>query len=190
MADGCRLLLMGPRASGKTTVGRALAARCGVPFIDLDEVVRARFVEPTIHEIWARHGEAGWRDVEAACLREVLDGPAGVVALGGGTPMIEDVRRTIRAARDARRCVVVYLRCPVPLLRRRLGAVPGDRPPLVGADAVSEVADVLARREPVYLDLADVVVDGSAPAAEIAADLEARALIRSRSGDVPDDACG
>jgi shikimate kinase len=153
------LLLIGPRGAGKTTLGRLLADRLDRPFINLDDATRQRFVEPSIREIWAAHGEAAWRAAERAAFQEALRAVGAVVALGGGTPMIPDVAERMRAARRSGLARVIYLRGAPAVLARRLAQVPGDRPSLTGGDPAAEAAEVLAQREPVYLALSDVVFD-------------------------------
>jgi len=178
------VLLIGPRASGKSTVGRMLAAALNASFVDLDDVVLAGFADQgldTVEAVWAGPGEPAWRQGEAAALAARLTGApdADVIALGGGTPVIDDARTRIEAAQRAGRAIVVYLRCPVAVLERRLRE-PGDRPSLTGASPADETARVLAEREPVYLELADVVTDATRPVTAIVADLAQR--IRSRGG--------
>ena len=92
------VLLMGLRGSGKTTVGGLLADRLGCPCIDLDERVLSTFAESTVTAVWATHGEDAWRAAEATTLSELLAGTGpDVIALGGGTPMIESGRISARA---------------------------------------------------------------------------------------------
>lgn len=155
---------MGLRGSGKTTIGRLLAGALNLEFIDLDERVLACFEEGAVAEVWASRGEAAWRRAEAAELDRALDGDGCVIALGGGTPMIETARARIEAEREAGRAVTVYLRCDPLELARRMTRDPGDRPPLRGADAVEEIGDVLADREPTFRRLADVEHDVTATA--------------------------
>ena len=73
--------------------------------------------------------------------------------------MIESARAIIDEARRSGRARVVYLACRVDELQRRLGGEPGDRPSLTGGDPVDEMATVLAEREPVYRQVADVVLE-------------------------------
>jgi shikimate kinase len=86
--------------------------------------------------------------------------------------MIESARRLLERERAAGRAWIVYLRCSVDELKRRLRAAPGDRPGLTGGDPIAEVAAVLAVREPTYRALADLVL----PADELAMDETAAAI--------------
>jgi shikimate kinase len=152
-------LLIGPRASGKTTIGRLLSARVGLPFIDLDQRALEQFPQRTVHEVWTTQGERAWRTAEAAALDDVLRVQDQIVALGGGTPIIPAAKARIVAEKSQGLSRVVYLRCPVSVLRQRLACELGDRPSLTGGDPVGEIARVLESREPTYLALADLTVD-------------------------------
>ncbi len=162
------ILLMGLRGSGKSAVGRLLAERLDRPFVDLDERVLATFEEPTVTAVWSVHGEPAWRAAEARVLGELLGQSIGVIALGGGTPMVEGARCDLEAARESGNARIIYLRCDVSELQRRLAAQT-DRPSLTGADPVHETANVLQTREPVYRRLADHEYDvTSTPPAGVA----------------------
>ena len=164
------VLLIGLRGSGKSTIGRELAGRLSRPFVDLDERVLATFAEASVSEVWSAHGEAAWREREAAVLEAVLRDADQVVALGGGTPMIADARRRIESCRRAGEARVVYLQCDVKELARRLTRDVGDRPSLTGADPVDEIRTVLEAREPTYRELADFVCDVTDATPEVAAE--------------------
>lgn len=156
------VLLIGPRGSGKSTIGRELAAQLGCTFIDLDELVLQAFDQPSVAAIWSTCGESAWREQEASTLQQVMAHHRDehlVIALGGGTPMIDDAATAIRLQQQQGSVRVVYLRCPAALLVQRLTESPGDRPPLHGSQSLAEeVEETLQQREPTYLDMADVVV--------------------------------
>lgn len=153
------LLLIGPRGCGKTTIGSLIAASMKRPFIDLDAITLQSFGGMSVHEIWQSRGEAAWREAERAAFRQSASSDNQVIALGGGTPLIDAARQLIDAARQSNAAKVVYLRCAVNLLTTRLRAMPGDRPTLTGGDFINEIPKVLAIREPVYLAIADLVYD-------------------------------
>ena len=143
-----------------------------VPFVDLDDRVLATFAETTVADVWSAHGEQVWRAAEARVLHELLSRTAArysVIALGGGTPMLESARRDIQAARTAGTATVVYLRCVVEELKRRLVGQTEDRPSLTGADPVGETAAVMTAREPVFRSLADHEYDVSTASPQEAA---------------------
>ena len=164
------LLLIGARASGKSSIGRQVAERLGLPFIDLDDEVLASFAEPTVKAVWEAHSEATWRAAEALALDHCLDRekPA-VIATGGGTVMIESARAAIDAGRASGKIVVAYLQVPAAVLVERLTAAEGDRPSLTGEGVAAEVDAVLAARRPTYEAMADLVVDGALGTARVVA---------------------
>lgn len=156
------IYLTGPRACGKTSLGRALAAALGLPFVDTDHRLRERSGEE-VAAIVAREGWEGFRRRESAILREVAaeleNAPAagetaaqgaawrGVVATGGGMVLAEENRRFMRETGR-----VFFLDVPVAELVRRLNRNPleAQRPSLTGKSLTEEVADVLAQRLPLY----------------------------------------
>jgi shikimate kinase len=161
LAEASRnILLMGARGSGKTTVGRALSLRLDFPFVDLDDVVLARFEEASVTEVWKHRGEAAWRRAEAEMLESTLAETGQVVGLGGGTPMIEACASLIEAERAAGRVWTAYLACSAEVLAGRLRAARGDRPSLTGGDPADEIVTVVIARDATYRRLADFVCEG------------------------------
>ena len=119
------IFLYGAPASGKTTLGRKLAARLGAAFVDLDAAIVAR-AGRSIPDIFARDGEPAFRDLESETLAAVVDAAAGdtVVSLGGGT-LLRDVNR----ARAEASGTVLCLEAPdAAELARRIGSAAGSRP--------------------------------------------------------------
>ena len=90
------VVLVGMMGAGKTAVGKALALRLGVPFLDSDAEIE-RAANATIPEIFARDGEAFFRDREAEVIGRLLNGPPAVISTGGGAFMAERNRQTIAA---------------------------------------------------------------------------------------------
>jgi shikimate kinase len=152
------VILIGLRGSGKTTIGRLLAARLGVGLCDLDDVTVRVLGATSVAEAWRTRGEKAFREAEVKALAEALSTQSGVLALGGGTPMVAGALELIHSAQAAGG-QVVYLRATAPTLRARLEGKTGDRPSLTGADPLVEIDAVLAKRDPIYLKLADVVID-------------------------------
>ena len=151
------IALMGLRGSGKSTVGRRLAEQIGRPFVDLDQRALALLGAAAVSEAWARHGEPAFRAAELSALERLLGNePEAVVALGGGTGMIEGFER---ATRDRAR--LVYLRATPAVLAERISDGDRDRPALKGESATGEMQSVFAERDPRYRELAAVVVDAS-----------------------------
>jgi shikimate kinase len=168
-------VLIGLRGSGKTTLGRLLAARRSVAFVDLDDRTVASSGHPSVSAMFRALGEPAFREAERAALEHALahEAPAGsVIALGGGTPTAPGARELLGRARAEGRVRVVLLEAPPAVLGARLAIAPGDRPLLMGANFAEEAALLADRRMPLYRTLADAVVSTSAGTAESLAALE------------------
>lgn len=163
------LILMGLRASGKTTVGQLLAERLARPFVDLDVLTLRELACDSVSAAWEAHGQSAFRRAESRALAQSLAGPAQVIALGGGTPIAPGAEDLLQDAKAKGRAIVVYLRAEPALLRARMMAAEGaDRPAILGGDPIAEVEAVLALREPVFRSLADHVVDAAQGPEELA----------------------
>lgn len=155
------IALIGLPGAGKSSVGRALAARLGRPFVDLDEAVSARLGAAPA-EAFARHGEAAFRDAEEAALAEALDRrgdeAAAVVATGGGAVLREANRRAL-----AESAFVVWLELAPEAAAARLAALPdGLRSrPLLAGDAAARMRGLWEARRSLYEASADARVDAS-----------------------------
>lgn len=146
-----RIYLVGFMASGKTVVGKRVAERLGVPFVDLDTEFE-RMAGLTIRAFFESSGEAAFRQREAALLAGTAALPAAVVATGGGTYVAEANRRTIRGLGAA-----VFLDLPLPALLSRLSGKT-DRPLFAGPE---QAAKLFAERESFYrMDTIPVTLDG------------------------------
>lgn len=153
-----RIFLIGYRGTGKTTVGRLLAARLGWAFADADAELEAR-AGCTIAEIFRAEGEPGFRDREAAVLADLAELPDHVVATGGGVVLRAANRGLLKASG-----FVAWLHAPADVLLRRIEADPttaARRPNLV-AGGLAEIVALLAVREPLYRGLADAAFDAAA----------------------------
>ena len=160
--------LMGLRASGKTTLGRALAERLGRRFIDLDDRTLALLGDDTIADAFRRAGEPAFREAEAEALQSALAETPSVLALGGGTPTAPGAESMLRDAQSRGDLLLCYLACRPETLRARLRSAGGaDRPSLTGDDPLDEIERVHASRDGLYRDLADVVLEEPASVEEI-----------------------
>ncbi|GAA1330821.1 shikimate kinase [Brachybacterium rhamnosum] len=148
---GPLVILMGPMAAGKTSVGRSLAGRLGVPFADLDELIVAA-AGRGIPEIFEDRGEEGFRALEAEVLARALEERPGVLALGGGAPLRPESGERLRGR------PVVLLEIDEQAAARRLGRGAG-RPMLAGDDPLERWRRLMEERGPVYRDLAAHRVD-------------------------------
>jgi shikimate kinase len=171
-----RLYLIGARGSGKTTIGRLVAAKLGLPFFDADDVLEAK-ERRAIREMFAVEGESWFRDQEELVLAQLAAGEHAVIATGGGA-----VIRTSNRERMRRGGWVVWLRAGADTLWRRLQndpATPERRPNLAGGGK-EEVVELLHERELHYKNCAhfEVSTDGRSPDA-VACDIVAQCLTSS-----------
>jgi shikimate kinase len=145
------IVLVGMMGVGKSSIGRRLAARLGVPFVDADaEIEKAAGM--SIADIFARHGEVDFRSGEARVIARLLDGGPQVLATGGGAVMNADTRAAIKA-----KGVSIWLSAEFDVLMRRINKRKNDRPLLQTADPAATLRELLVAREPVYAQ-ADLTV--------------------------------
>ena len=150
---GRSVVLVGLMGAGKTSIGRRVAARLGLPFRDADTEIELA-AGCTIPELFERHGEAHFRQGERKVIRRLLAGDPVVLATGGGAFADPLTRASVRA--DA---VSVWLRVTLPVLVRRV-SLRSNRPMLKTGDPARTMADLLDRRSPFYAE-ADLTVDCS-----------------------------
>ena len=150
--------LVGMPGAGKSVVGKELAGRLGVPFIDLDAEIE-RQAGARVTDIFADEGEAAFRAREAAALTDVGMHDPAVVACGGGVVLEPANRITLRNTG-----VVVFLDVPLEQLRDRVRPA-ADRP-LIRSEG--DLERLLADREPLYREFAAHVVDGTGPPSDVA----------------------
>jgi shikimate kinase len=145
------VVLVGMMGAGKSSVGRRLAARLGIPFVDADtEIEKAAGM--SIPEIFNKHGEAYFRAGESRVIARLLEGGPQVLATGGGAFMNPDTRAMIHA-----KGVSVWLRATLDVLTRRIKRR-GDRPLLKTADPVETLRRLIDERYPTYAE-ADLTVE-------------------------------
>lgn len=154
MENRRNIYLVGLMGAGKTTVGRQLAKRLGRSFLDSDHEIVARtgVPIPTIFEI---EGEEGFRRREAQTIYEVTEVNDIVLATGGGVVINPDNRRRLRKTGW-----VVYLDVPPVLLYERTRH-DRNRPLLNVPDPLARLEELYAARDPLYREIAHIVVDGS-----------------------------
>ena len=150
--------LVGMPGSGKSTVGKELAGRYGIPFVDLDDEIE-RATGSSVTEIFAERGEAAFRALEAEALLDASKHDPSVVACGGGV-VLEPANRI--ALRNTGTCV--YLDVPLDVLEERVR--PAAERPLIRAEG--DLERLLAEREGLYREFAAHVVDGSGPPGAVA----------------------
>jgi len=145
------IVLVGMMGVGKSSVGRRLAGRLGIPFVDADtEIERAAGM--SIADIFARHGEADFRSGEARVIARLLDNGPQVLATGGGAVLNPDTRALIKA-----KGVSIWLSADFDVLMRRINKRKNERPLLQTADPAATLRALLAERDPIYAQ-ADIAV--------------------------------
>jgi shikimate kinase len=144
------IVLVGFMGAGKTTVGKLLAAKLGVPFTDSDQVIEERAGKP-IRQIFADNGEPAFRHLEHEVIAGLLAGEDLVLALGGGAVAHPGTRDLLAGV------PVVYLRVSYPEAMSRVG---GDRTrPMLARPGVAQLH---AARDPLYAGVATLIVDAGA----------------------------
>jgi shikimate kinase len=138
------IVLVGMMGVGKSSIGRRLAARLGVPFVDADtEIEKAAGM--SIADIFSRHGEADFRSGEARVIARLLESGPQVLATGGGAFMNPNTRDLIRA-----KGISVWLKAEFDVLLRRINKRKNDRPLLQTDDPGETLRALLVEREPAY----------------------------------------
>ena len=142
------VVLVGPMGVGKTTVGKKLAKRLELPFIDTDAVITKNHGD--ISAIFADHGEPAFREIESDVLVSLLNEPA-VISTGGGAVLHEKSREALSLA------TVVYLSTDGKHIASRLKG--GNRPLI--KNGISDWRQIYNSRKPLYEQVADLTVDTS-----------------------------
>jgi len=135
------IVLVGLMGVGKTTVGRRLAKRLGLPFVDSDEEIE-KAADQTVSEIFARFGEASFRDGERRVMRRLIEGAPKVIATGGGAFVDPETRALILD-----HCVAVWLKAEPETLAARV-ARRNNRPLLKDKDPLVTLRDLGEKRNP------------------------------------------
>jgi shikimate kinase len=145
------VVLVGLMGAGKTAIGKRLAQRLELGFVDADKEIEAA-AGCSIAEIFERHGEQSFRDGERRVILRLLENPVHVLSTGGGAFMDPETR-----ARVAERGISIWLRADLDLMLKRVSRR-NDRPLLQVADPRAKLQELMDLRYPVYA-LADITVD-------------------------------
>ncbi len=164
------LVLVGPPGAGKTTVGRVLARRLGVAFVDVDALIVER-AGKAISDIFLQDGEDAFRMLEREVVAAALSTVDGVLALGGGSVLADDTRTALRGHR------VVHLSVGLADGLRRTG-MSTARPLLAGVNPRATFKALLDARAPLYREVATVEID----TARRSANQVARAVLEALGG--------
>ena len=177
------IVLIGMMGAGKSSIGRRLAARLGIPFVDADAEIEAA-AGMSIEEIFDHYGEASFRSGETRVIARLLEAGPQVVATGGGAFMNLETRGIIR-----RNAISVWLKADFDVLFRRVKRR-NDRPLLKTADPAETLRKLMAERDPVYAQADACVHSREVPhetiVEEILTALAARLGIGHGSGSVPE----
>lgn len=163
------IILIGYRATGKTSVGRQLAQDLGLNFVDLDEEI-ARETGMTIEKLVAQSGWGRFRELERQTLVAISKKTDQVIATGGGAVLHQDIWSQVRQGN-----LVVWLQADVATIIARMQ---GDsksaeqRPSLTGQEIAEEVSEVLAQRLPLYAKSSDVQLSTAQPLAQICVEIK------------------
>ncbi|MBS1236342.1 MAG: shikimate kinase [Proteobacteria bacterium] len=152
MSKANNIFLIGPMGAGKTTIGRHLATLLHKRFVDVDHEIERR-TGVTIPVIFEIEGEAGFRRRESTLVDELSHDEDIVMATGGGAVLMEENRRVLKE-----RGTVVYLHADIDTLVERTRR-DRNRPLLQTEDPRGKIEELLRQREPIYREVADVVVD-------------------------------
>ena len=159
MAEKRNIFLVGPMGAGKSTIGRQLAQQLNMDFVDSDAVIEER-AGADISWIFDLEGEEGFRKREAQVIAEMAQQGALVVATGGGGVLRESNRITMRASG-----FVIYLNVPPQLLWERTRH-DKNRPLLQVDDPKLKLTQLFTARDPLYREVANLVVDGGRMSAQ------------------------
>lgn len=155
-ANLLKIACVGLPGSGKSTVGRQLARKLGLPFVDSDQVIEQR-IGCSIREFFEREGEAAFRDLEQLVIDELTQGGACVISTGGGSVLRPVNREHLRG-----RAQVVYLHSAPEEVFRRLRH-DQNRPLLQVADPLARLRDLYIARDPLYRETAQFVIETGRP---------------------------
>ena len=147
----CSIVFVGLMGAGKSAIGRRLASRLGMPFVDADDQIESA-AGCSISDIFELHGEAAFRDGERRVIARLLARPPHVLATGGGAFMDPETRAAIRESG-----ISVWLRAELDLLVSRVSRR-NNRPLLAGGDTYAILQRLMAERHPIYAQ-ADIVVE-------------------------------
>jgi shikimate kinase len=154
------IVLVGLMGAGKSTVGRRLAKRLGVPFVDSDDAIEDASGYSAA-EVYERFGERDFRDGERRLVARLIDGSVGVIATGGGAFVDPRTRELLNA-----RAITVWLDAPVPVLSERT-ARRDTRPLLRTADPAATLAELAEQRRTSYAEAHIRVRSGKGGHAEV-----------------------
>lgn len=152
--------LIGFMAAGKSTIGQRVAREMALPFIDTDARIVA--AHGAIEEIFAREGEARFREYERATVEAALQGEDAVISLGGGAVTYEPTRALLNE-----HAIRVFIEVPAGMILARARRSTSARPLLGAQPSLERIRKLLALREPYYRE-AEIIVSGKGSVGKVA----------------------
>lgn len=147
------IILIGYMGCGKSTIGKRLSYARRTPFLDTDKLIERR-VNMTISELFEKEGEEYFRDLETACIKDLLkENGEYIIAVGGGLALREENRKLLKQLGT-----VVYLQAKWETIYERVKK-DTTRPLLQGANPQEKIQSMMAKRAPIYQSAADVIID-------------------------------
>lgn len=169
-----KIVLIGYRTSGKSTLGQLLSQQLQMPYLDIDRGIEEYADGQTLTDFFLAIGDEAFRKLEAQVVAEMCAQDHCVIAFGAGSLKFPASQQAAK-----RNALVVYLQVPIPELWRRFQSDPltADTRPNLAGGGIGEIEEMMAQREPVYRACADLIIDGTRPpdalAAEVIAAFEA-----------------
>jgi shikimate kinase len=173
---GRSVVLVGMMGAGKSAIGRRLAARIGLPFVDADAEIEMR-AGMTIADYFDKYGEAAFRAGEVRVIGRLLDQGPQVLATGGGAFMNADTRAAIRA-----KAISIWLKADFDVLFRRVKRR-NDRPLLKAADPSQILKRLMVEREPIYAEADETILSRDVAHDVIVDEILARLVRRFAASD-------
>lgn len=163
-----KIVLIGYRTSGKSTLGQLLAQTLDMPYRDIDRGIEQYADGQTLTDFFLAVGDEAFRKLEAEVVADMCAEDHCIIAFGAGSLKFSTSQQAAK-----HNSLVVYLQVPIPELWRRFQSDPATantRPNLAGG-GIGEIEEMMAQREPIYLACADIVVDGTLPPTELVAEI-------------------
>jgi shikimate kinase len=162
------IVLVGLMGAGKTCIGKRLAQRLGLPFIDADDEIE-KAADCSIDDIFELYGESAFRDGERRVIARLLNGPVHVLATGGGAFVNDDTRAQVKAT-----AISIWIRADIELLLSRTGRR-NNRPLLKNTDPRKKLEALIEERYPAY-EQADIVIESGRESPDVTVDQSLAAL--------------
>jgi shikimate kinase len=160
MSDGKRVpdqvILIGPPGAGKSTVGGLLARETASNFVDTDQQIESK-IGKKIAEIFIEDGEEPFREVEKKVVLEALAGSKGVIALGGGAVLSDEVQEELMRAKQEGKSEVLFLDVTIAYAAPRVGF--NKERPLLLVNPRASWQELMNKRRPIYSSLATRIID-------------------------------